>query len=70
MKIKEISVTTYTLLWSGNYMEVLVLHQAPASLLRTGFDGRASIQGIANFPPLPRIENDHDSMQQESGFHP
>jgi len=47
MKMKEISVTRYTLLWSGNYMEVLILHHAPASLLHTGFDGRDSIQRIA-----------------------
>jgi len=47
MKIKEIFVTRYTLLWSGNYVEVLVMHHAPASVLLTGFDGRASIQSIA-----------------------
>jgi len=53
-------------------MEVLVLHHAPASLLFTGFDGRASIQGNANFffLPLPLIENDQHSIQQESGLNP
>jgi hypothetical protein len=45
-------------------MEVLGLHCAPVSLLLTGFDGRASIRGIAKlFFPLPLTENDQS-------FHP
>jgi hypothetical protein len=64
MKMKEFFVTRYTLLWSGNHMEVLVLQHAPASLRLTGFDGQASIKGIAKFfSLLPLTENDQS-------FHP
>jgi hypothetical protein len=51
MNVKEISVTRHTLLCSGNYMELLVLQHAPASLLHTGFYGRASFQGNAKVSP-------------------